>query len=120
MKKLLLSCAMVGLLSACTSNGPLFHSWEDYETERSTGAVYKVEEPYEIKGIWYFPAEQAGYSEKGLASWYMPAGDSALTANGEVYDANLPTARHKTLPLPSLVKYLIRIRICLWNTAIWN
>ena len=104
MKKLLLSCAMVGLLTACTSNGPLFHSWEDYETERSTGAVYKVEEPYEIKGIWYFPAEQAGYSEKGLASWYMPAGDSALTANGEVYDANLPTARHKTLPLPSLVK----------------
>ncbi|MGN0919276.1 MAG: septal ring lytic transglycosylase RlpA family protein, partial [Alphaproteobacteria bacterium] len=104
MKKLLLSCAMVGLLSACTSNGPLFHSWEEYETERAEGAVYKVEEPYEVKGIWYFPAEQNNYSEKGLASWYMPAGDSALTANGEVYDANLLTARHKTLPLPSLVK----------------
>ena len=104
MKKLLFSCAMVLALSACTSNGPLFHSWEDYETERASSAVYKVEEPYEIKGIWYFPSEQAGYSEKGLASWYMPAGDSALTANGEVYDANLLTARHKTLPLPSLVK----------------
>ena len=104
MKKLLFSCAMVVALSACTSNGPLFHSWEDYETERASSAVYKVEEPYEIKGIWYFPSEQAGYSEKGLASWYMPAGDSALTANGEVYDANLLTARHKTLPLPSLVK----------------
>ena len=104
MKKLLLSCAMAVTLSACTSNGPLFHSWEDYETERTSGAVYKVEEPYEVKGIWYFPAEQTGYSEKGLASWYMPVGDSALTANGEVYDANLATARHKTLPLPSLVK----------------
>ena len=104
MKKLLLSCAMVGLLSACTSNGPLFHSWEEYETGRASGAVYEVEEPYEIKGIWYFPAEQSNYSEKGLASWYMPVGDSALTANGEVYDANLLTARHKTLPLPSLVK----------------
>ena len=104
MKKLLLSCAMVLTLSACTSNGPLFHSWEDYETERANGAVYKVEEPYEIKGVWYFPAEQASYSEKGLASWYMPAGDSALTANGEVYDANLLTARHKSLPLPSMVK----------------
>ena len=34
----------------------------------------------------------------------MPVGDSALTANGEVYDANLVSARHKTLPLPSLVK----------------
>lgn len=104
MKKLLLSCAMALTLSACTSNGPLFHSWEDYETERANGAVYKVEEPYEIKGVWYFPAEQASYSEKGLASWYMPVGDSALTANGEVYDSNLLTARHKTLPLPSLVK----------------
>ena len=104
MKKLLFSCAMALTLSACTSNGPLFHSWEDYETERASGAVYKVEEPYEVKGIWYFPAEQETYSEKGLASWYMPAGDSALTANGEVYDANLLTARHKTLPLPSLVK----------------
>ena len=103
MKKLLFSCAVMGLLSACTSNGPLFHSWEDYETERSSGAVYKVEEPYEIKGVWYFPSEQTDYSEKGLASWYMPAGDSALTANGEVYDANLLTARHKTLPLPSIV-----------------
>ena len=51
MRKLLLSCAMAGLLSACTSNGPLFHSWEDYETERSSGAVYKVEEPYEVKGV---------------------------------------------------------------------
>ena len=104
MKKLLLSCAMMGLLTACTSNGPLFHSWEEYETERSNAAVYKVEEPYEVKGVWYFPAEQVSYSEKGLASWYMPVGDSALTANGEVYDANLLTARHKTLPLPSLVK----------------
>lgn len=104
MKKLLFSCAMTLILSACTSNGPLFHSWEDYETERSNAAIYKIEEPYEIKGVWYFPAEQSSYSEKGLASWYMPVGDSALTANGEVYDANLLTARHKTLPLPSLVK----------------
>ena len=104
MKKLLLSCAMALTLSACTSNGPLFHSWEDYDTEGSAGAVYKVEEPYEVKGVWYFPAEQENYSEKGLASWYMPTGDSALTANGEVYDAKLLTARHKTLPLPSIVK----------------
>ena len=104
MKKLLLSCAMVGLLSACTSNGPLFHSWDEYETERSNNAVYKVEEPYTVKGVKYTPSEQFGYVEKGFASWYIPAGDSALTANGEVYDANLVTAAHKTLPLPSLVK----------------
>ena len=92
------------LLAGCSSNGPVFHSWGDYEDQRTENAIYRVEEPYEVKGVWYVPAEQAEYSEKGLASWYMPAGDSALTSNGEVYDANLPTARHKTLPLPSLVK----------------
>ena len=104
MKKILLSAVMTTILSACTSNGPLFHSWDEYETERTSSGIYKVEEPYEVKGIWYFPAEQNSYSEKGLASWYVPTGDSALTANGEVYDANLLSARHKTLPLPSLVK----------------
>ncbi len=92
------------LLAGCSSNGPMFHSWGDYENQRTENAVYRVEEPYEVKGVWYVPAEQTEYSEKGLASWYMPAGDSALTANGEVYDVNIPSARHKTLPLPSIVK----------------
>lgn len=92
------------LLAGCSSNGPAFHSWGDYEDQRTENAVYRVEEPYEIKGVWYVPAEQAEYSEKGLASWYLPAGDSALTSNGEVYDVNIPSARHKTLPLPSIVK----------------
>lgn len=92
------------LLSACSANGPLFHSFGNYESENQTKGIYLVEEPYEVKGVWYFPAEQYDYSEQGLASWYMPAGDSALTANGEVYDARLMTARHKTLPLPSIVK----------------
>ena len=92
------------LLAGCSSNGPVFHSWGDYGDQRTENAVYRVEEPYEVKGVWYVPAEQAEYSEKGLASWYMPSGDLALTANGEVYDVNIPSARHKTLPLPSIVK----------------
>lgn len=92
------------LLVGCSSNGPMFHSFGDYEEQRTENALYRVEEPYEVKGVWYVPAEQAEYSEQGLASWYMPAGDSALTANGEVYDVNIPSARHKTLPLPSIVK----------------
>jgi len=92
------------LLAGCSSNGPAFHSWGSYEDQRTENAIYRVEEPYEIKGVWYVPAEQNEYSEKGMASWYMPAGDSALTANGEVYDVNIPSARHKTLPLPSIVK----------------
>lgn len=92
------------LLAGCSSNGPLVHSWGEYADTNTQNALYRVEEPYEIKGVWYTPAEQEEYTERGLASWYMPAGDSALTANGEIYDVNIPSARHKTLPLPSIVK----------------
>lgn len=104
---LLLSTAL--LLSACTS-GPIFEPWEE-EGEVAdvvlapTGSVYKMEKPYEINGVWYYPAENYTYVEEGYASWYMPAnGTTAKTANGEEYIATEMSARHKTLPLPSLVK----------------
>ena len=104
---LLLTTALT--LTACSSNS-LFETWEEEEpntadTHIPNGSFYKVEKPYEINGVWYFPAENYSYSEKGLASWYMPAnGRSAKTANGEDYIATEMTARHKTLPLPSMVK----------------
>lgn len=104
---LLLTSALA--LTACSS-GPMFDSWNnDDETAAAMslpgGSVYKIEKPYEINGVWYFPAENYAYSEKGLASWYMPApGQNAKTANGEEYIATEMTARHKTLPLPSIVR----------------
>ena len=96
-------------LTACTS-GSLFESWDEQEPNTAdtvipNGSMYKVEKPYEISGVWYYPAEDYSYSEKGLASWYMPADSRvAKTANGEEYIATEMTARHKTLPLPSIVK----------------
>ena len=100
-------------LTACTS-GQVFESWEEEgesanisaeELASYKGSVYKVEKPYEINGVWYFPAENYNYVEQGLASWYAPAnGKTAKTANGEEYIATEMTARHKTLPLPSIVK----------------
>ena len=104
---LLLTSALA--LTACSS-GSLFESWGN-EDETSAamslpnGSIYKVEKPYEINGVWYFPAENYNYSEKGIASWYMPVpGQTAKTANGEEYIATEMTARHKTLPLPSIVR----------------
>lgn len=66
--------------------------------------TYKVGNPYEVAGIWYYPAEDYGYREEGLASWYGPGFHGKLTANGEVYDMNALTAAHKTLPISSVVK----------------
>lgn len=65
---------------------------------------YKVGNPYQIKGVWYYPAVDYGYAETGIASWYGPGFDGKATANGEAYDMNQLTAAHRTLPLPSMIR----------------
>ena len=69
-----------------------------------TSGIYKVGKPYQINGVWYYPAEDFSYDETGVASWYGPGFHEKTTANGELYDQNELTAAHKTLPMPSLVR----------------
>ena len=45
-----------------------------------------------------------GYIEIGVASWYGKKFHGKMTSMGELYDMNLMTAAHKTLPLPTTVK----------------
>ncbi|MCA3263868.1 MAG: septal ring lytic transglycosylase RlpA family protein [Telmatospirillum sp.] len=71
--------------------------------------IYKVGEPYQIAGAWYYPAEDWSYAETGIASFYGGERSGTdfhgkLTANGELYDMNALTAAHTTLPMPSLVR----------------
>jgi rare lipoprotein A len=65
---------------------------------------YKVGKPYQVHGVWYYPKDQPNYDEIGIASWYGYQFHNQNTADGEVFDMNLPSAAHKTLPLPSLVE----------------
>ncbi|MGH7033102.1 MAG: septal ring lytic transglycosylase RlpA family protein [Stellaceae bacterium] len=65
---------------------------------------YKVGDPYQINGVWYYPAEDWTYDETGIASWYGEDFHGKYTANGEVYDLNALTAAHRTLPMPSVVQ----------------
>lgn len=55
-------------------------------------------------GKTYYPKEDYGYSEVGVASWYGSDFHNKKTANGEKYDMHTLTAAHRTLPLPSIVK----------------
>ncbi len=64
------------------------------------GGIYKVGNPYKIDGQWYYPAEDENYDREGIASWYGPKFHGRPTANGEVFDQNLITAAHPTLPMP--------------------
>lgn len=71
--------------------------------------IYKVGEPYQIAGVWYYPAEDWNYSETGISSFYGGERSGTdfhgkVTANGELYDMNSLTAAHRTLPMPSLVR----------------
>ncbi|MEQ9488429.1 MAG: septal ring lytic transglycosylase RlpA family protein [Alphaproteobacteria bacterium] len=68
------------------------------------GQHYKIGNPYQIKGVWYYPHVDYDYSEEGIASWYGPNFHGKPTANGAVFDQNKVSAAHKTLPLPSIVR----------------
>ena len=78
---------------------------EDHTVQVPANAgVYKIGDPYQIDGIWYYPHEQPDYDETGIASWYGPTFYGHHTANGEMYDGNALTAAHKTLPMPVNVR----------------
>lgn len=94
-------------LAACAETEFLVHTAKQVKgQETSTGKLgrYKVGSPYQIKGVWYYPAEDYEYTETGIASWYGPNFHGKKTANGEIYNQNDLTAAHRTLPLPSAVR----------------
>ncbi len=79
---------------------------------------YKIGAPYTIRGVTYYPRVDYAYDATGYASWYGEAFEGQYTANGEVFDPNLLTAAHTTLPLPSIVEVVnlqnnraLRIRV---------
>ncbi|MBB4265818.1 septal ring lytic transglycosylase RlpA family protein [Roseospira visakhapatnamensis] len=76
----------------------------DGQQGQSSAGRYKVGSPYQIRGRWYTPAEDMGYDEEGMASWYGPGFHGKSTANGERFDQNALTAAHPTLPMPSMVR----------------
>ena len=102
---LLLSTALT--LTGCTDNGQVFSSSPSGSSKQTvTGAAgyYKVGNPYQVSGVWYYPKEDYTYKESGVASWYGPEFHNGITANGELYDMHEMTAAHRTLPLPSIVR----------------
>jgi rare lipoprotein A len=70
----------------------------------SPPGVYKLGNPYQIQGRWYYPEYDPGYDRVGVASWYGEPFHGRQTANGEIFDRDVVTAAHPTLPLPSLVR----------------
>jgi rare lipoprotein A len=85
------------LLAGCSSSGG--------DGPRATPpGIYKLGQPYQIDGRWYYPEFDPAYDRTGVASWYGAEFDGRPTANGEVFDLSQLSAAHPTMPLPSLVR----------------
>ncbi|MBK1666378.1 hypothetical protein CKO10_18245, partial [Rhodospirillum rubrum] len=102
---LLLISAAALALSGCAETGLAFNTAKQIGGRGDSGkGSYKIGEPYQIGGKWYYPKEDYSYSQTGTASWYGRDFHGKRTANGETFDMNRLTAAHTTLPLPSIVR----------------
>lgn len=91
-------------LSGCAETRFLSSTAKHAGSAPEISGHYKVGTPYQIQGVWYYPAEDFEYVETGIASWYGKKFHGKPTANGEIFDMNQVSAAHRTLPLPSLVR----------------
>lgn len=90
---------------AVTACGTPAHDSSEGQGRRvAAGGIYKIGTPYEIEGEWYYPQEVRTYDNVGIASWYGPKFHGRRTANGEIFDMDLLTAAHPTLPMPIRAK----------------
>ncbi|EJF90209.1 septal ring lytic transglycosylase RlpA family protein [Bartonella melophagi] len=118
--------AAVGLLTACANQTTQFAGKSPTNTtskvkaakavtvpekilntqhkSKNKGSRAVVGKPYQVKGKWYYPEDDPTYKRVGQASWYGSDFHGRLTANGEIYDMNLLTAAHPTMPLPSYAR----------------
>lgn len=90
------------LAAGCTTTPPV--TPQPTVTVTPNAGVYRIGNPYQIAGTWYYPREQPDYDETGIASWYGPGFYNNLTADGELFTSQDLTAAHKTLPMPVNVR----------------
>ncbi len=72
--------------------------------ESKNTIFYLVGDPYYIEGVKYVPQENYSYKEVGLATFYDKELHNKKTANNDLNKVTELLGRHKTLPLPSIVK----------------
>ena len=73
--------------------------------QKNTNSVfYLVGDPYFIQGVEYVPEENYYYDQSGLATFYNKELHNVKTANNDLNKVTDLLGRHKTLPLPSIVK----------------
>ncbi len=88
--------AVLIALPACSDPAPT--------AVQAVSGRYVVGEPYALGGRWYYPREDPSLVETGLAVIATDARPGRRTANGEVHDPAQPSAAHRTLPMPTVLR----------------
>ena len=65
---------------------------------------YLIGDTYYIEGVKYTPKENYTYQEVGLATYYDKELHNQRTVNNDLNKVTELLGRHKTLPLPSIIK----------------
>ena len=74
--------------------------------KKNENLTYLVGNPYFIEGVKYTPQENYYYNKTGLATFYGKELHKIKTANNDLNNVTELLGRHKTLPLPSIVKVI--------------
>ena len=85
-------------------NSDLKKNTNNKKNKLSDSIFYYVGEPYFIEGVKYIPEENYNYSEIGLSTFYGKELHNIKTINNDVNKVTELLGRHKTLPIPSMVK----------------
>ena len=91
------------MLAACSFGVPLG------QRAGETGSMEKSKrgnpKSYVVLGKRYYVMDSAaGFTQRGVASWYGPDFHGKSTSSGESYNMHAMTAAHKTLPIPVMVR----------------
>ena len=73
-------------------------------TNKNDTIFYFIGDPYFIQGVEYIPKEDYKYSEIGLSTFYGKELHNVKTINNDYNKVTELLGRHKTLPIPSMVK----------------
>ena len=105
MIKLLISFLLLSFLIGCKIK-EIDSTSEIYSEIKSNqdGIKYVLGNTYYIEGVEYKPKENYNYNKIGLASFYGPELHKIKTINNDYNNVTELLGRHKTLPIPSIVK----------------
>ena len=63
----LAACLVLSLTLAACASRPSGVSTTDPATK--TQGTFKIGQPYQVNGTWYYPSADLNYDETGIASW---------------------------------------------------